>query len=265
MSQTRLADTQASLRFDLPEERELADKQAQLDQVAQSVADAELQLASLRADMEEFRQRYWSSVVPLYARLDALRARWAERLMEAEPEDPKLRVQAEQAWAQAAASEQAAHQAAELEELERMRPPPEVQEQLKALYRQAARLVHPDRARDDADRDKRTDLMARINRAYQAGQAQAIADLLKTAREELSEPVGDDLGSQLVRVIRAISRSHARILQIEAEMNELRQSELGQLQGEIERQEALGLSPIDRLQAQLQAQCQDLEDQLRGL
>ena len=33
-------------------------------------------------------------------------------------------------------------------------------------------------------------------------------------------------------------------LQIEAEMNELRQSRLGQLQGEIERQEALGLSPI---------------------
>ena len=52
MSQTRLADTQASLRFDLPEERELADKQAQLDQVAQSVADAELQRLAreLRAD-----------------------------------------------------------------------------------------------------------------------------------------------------------------------------------------------------------------------
>ena len=71
---------------DLPEERELADKQAQLDQVAQSVADAELQLASLRADMERVPPALLvQRVVPLYARLDALRARWAERLMVPSP------------------------------------------------------------------------------------------------------------------------------------------------------------------------------------
>ena len=68
MSQTRLADTQASLRFDLPEERELADKQAQLEK----------SVSRVRETNSDQAQRTDKTIAELQAQIAALDKRDAD-------------------------------------------------------------------------------------------------------------------------------------------------------------------------------------------
>jgi hypothetical protein len=55
---------------------------------------------------------------------------------------------------------------------------------LKQMYRKLARLYHPDFAADEADRQRRTRLMALINEAYEAGDLQALRILEKGVPED---------------------------------------------------------------------------------
>jgi hypothetical protein len=52
--------------------------------------------------------------------------------------------------------------------------------QIKKLYRQLARRLHPDLAADNADRDYRTEMMTAVNDAYAA---RSLAELLAMARQ----------------------------------------------------------------------------------
>ncbi|MCJ7555432.1 MAG: hypothetical protein MUP90_00775, partial [Gammaproteobacteria bacterium] len=56
-------------------------------------------------------------------------------------------------------------QRAEPEKLLRFKP----SERLRTLYRELAKLVHPDLTTDEGDRARRTPLMVEVNAAYQAG------------------------------------------------------------------------------------------------
>jgi hypothetical protein len=49
---------------------------------------------------------------------------------------------------------------------------------LKALYRQAAARLHPDRARDEAERQYRHQVMSRVNLAYRARDLQQLQTIL---------------------------------------------------------------------------------------
>src|ERR1035438_4594398 len=51
--------------------------------------------------------------------------------------------------------------------------------ELKTLYREVAKRVHPDLATDEADRHKREQLMAEANAAYQRGDADALRRILE--------------------------------------------------------------------------------------
>ena len=46
------------------------------------------------------------------------------------------------------------------------------------MYREAAKRIHPDLATDPADRERRTRFMAEANRAYEAGDAEALQRIL---------------------------------------------------------------------------------------
>ena len=69
--------------------------------------------------------------------------------------------------------------------------PPEpatLKEALKALYRKAAALLHPDRAHDDADRQYRHKAMTQVNLAYRARDIRQIQAILDD--HELSAELG---------------------------------------------------------------------------
>ena len=57
-----------------PEEEECIHKQAELAMLEGKLADAELELATLKSDLQSFEERYRKIVAPCYAEMDQLQA-----------------------------------------------------------------------------------------------------------------------------------------------------------------------------------------------
>lgn len=97
-------------------------------------------------------------------------------------------------------------------------------DRLKHAYREAARLVHPDRAHDESDRRLRDALMAGINAAYTAGDTGAIMDIVSRYRERMEPPAAVGRTETLRRVEQAVRRERERIASLVRTVGELRAS-----------------------------------------
>ena len=210
-----------------PEEEELAQKREELELLQNQLAERELFLANLRAELAAFEGRYLREVGVLYAELDDWNAKIAESVAQQEGTE-EARAAATQARSQAEESHAAAHgEAAEPGEFS---PSPE----LKSLYREAAKLVHPDLATDDADRQRRELLMKEANRAYQEGDADALRRIIEEYESSPESVKGAGVGADLVRVIRQIKQVRVRLAQIELEIASLTDSEIAKLKAKAE-------------------------------
>src|SRR5271166_346983 len=126
-----------------PEEEELAKKREELALLQADLAERELFLTNLRAELAAFEGQYLRQVGTLYAELDEWNARIAERLAEQEGTE-EARSAAAQARTQAEESNSAVH--GEAAAAQEFTPSAE----MKALYREVAKRVHPDLSIDDA-------------------------------------------------------------------------------------------------------------------
>ncbi len=146
------------VRQSTPEEAELARKREELASVRAALAERELELADLRAQLKSFEGRYLRQVGVLYAQLDDWDARIAE--LEARLESSSAaRERAERARTRAADTHEATH--GEASKAPDFIPPAE----LRSLFREVAKSVHPDFARDDDDRERRNRFMAEASEA----------------------------------------------------------------------------------------------------
>lgn len=95
--------------------------------------------------------------------------------------------------------------------------------EIKRLYRQLARRFHPDLARDETERARRTELMAAINNAYAA---RSMAELVSLAAQPdtAGSPESGETEVQLVQILEAeLDRCRQRLLVIEREKRRLAQ------------------------------------------
>ena len=158
----------------LPEEIELEQKRAELAALATDLANQEEELATLRVDLALFERRYLRTVASRYAELDELLARMAETEAAEHPGDSARREQA--TAARSKANETAG--AATAEETEDIRTQFKPSDDLKALFREAAKSMHPDLASDDEDRARRERFMAEANKAYSEGDGARLRAIL---------------------------------------------------------------------------------------
>jgi DnaJ-class molecular chaperone len=105
---------------------------------------------------------------------------------------------------------------------------------LKALFRDVAKRIHPDFARDDAARQRRTQLMAQANEAYSRGDAEALQLILDDYDESSESVPGEGIGAELIRIIRQIHQAKKNIAAIEQELAPLRASEIARLRQDVE-------------------------------
>jgi len=155
-----------------PEEEELAKKREEFALLQSELADRELHLTNLRAELSAFEGRYVRQVGVLYAELDECNAKIAELVAEDERTD-EARSAATQARTQAEESHSAIH--GEAAKAKDFTPSAE----LKSMYREVARRVHPDLATDDADRRNRERFMKEANRAYEQGDVDEMRKILE--------------------------------------------------------------------------------------
>ena len=216
--------------FRSPEEEELGRKQAELESLQTELAESELELATLRSELIAFERRYLEVVGSRYAELDALKAQIAESVARSGPADATAREKAETARTRAQESAEALGDAGREPSAPGFAP----SEELKALYRQAAKELHPDLTTDEEERERRQKAMAELNRAYEECDEERIRQILGQWRSSPDNIRGDDTAAKLVRAIREIAQVHTRLAAIKAEIEELANGELSCLMKQVE-------------------------------
>jgi hypothetical protein len=205
-----------------PEEEELQRKKALLAQLEAQLADRELELAALLADLHHFEQHYLRTVGQRYALLDELKAQLAETQARRNPHNDTASDEARKAREQA---QDSARAVGDQPDESASQPKPARSESLDKLYRQAARLLHPDLTLDPEEKKKRHDLMAEINDAYARGDEERIRAILREWHTAPESVHGDGPGAELVRIIRKIAQVEKRLTIIATELDRAREGE----------------------------------------
>lgn len=244
--------------FRSPEEEELQRKREELECLQSELAESELKLATLRSELLTFERRYLEVVGSRYAELDRLEAQMAECIARRHPTDPSARQKAESARARAQESAEAMGDVGQEPSARAFEP----SEDLKALYRRAAKELHPDLTTDEEERLRRQRAMAELNKAYEACDEQRIKEILAEWRASPAQVRGDDTAAQLVRVIREIAQVRNRIDAIKAEMEELSEAELSCLKQQVEDAAVRGQDLLSEMARQLDSRIEQIRTRL---
>lgn len=209
---------------------------AELRRLEADLIERELELSSTQAELRAFELRYMRTVGAKLAELDRLYAEIAHRRAAHGPTESVLEAEAKEAERQARASEEAVGAAAESPDpAQRFEP----SDSLRALYRRAAKLMHPDLAADDIDRVNRVRFMQRANAAYQAGDEDTLERLITEWSDGLRTPVTH--GKPTLATVEAdLERCRTRIAAIDAELRELRLSPMWRLKERVAAAQADG-------------------------
>ncbi len=241
-----------------PEEEEVLRKREELAAVRATLAERELELVDLRSQLAAFEGRYLRQVGTLYAELDEWKARISELEAQLHP-SAATTAQADEARERARQTFEEAHGAASAANDFTASP------ELKRMYREAAKRIHPDLATDPADRERRTRFMAEANRAYKAGDAESLKRILDEYEDGAEAVTGEGIGAELIRIIRQISLAKARLSAIDQELTTLRHSEIASLKKQAEEMLQEGRDLLAELAAAVREQidrakknCEDL-------
>ena len=248
-------------RVKTPEEQELQSKRAELSALEQQLVERELDLSTLEQTLAAFQADYLRIVGSRYATLDDLRARIAEARAAGRPNDEAALEAARRARVSAAATAREAIGHAEVKPATAFNPPASV----KALYRSAARRVHPDLASTDEERMRRHTWMSRLNDAYKHQDEGALQAILADWEASPESVQGEGVAGDLVRVIRQIARARRRLDRIAEMMKALEAGELFPLYTRHRARLDDGANLLEEMAADLDARVADARRELAAM
>ncbi len=184
------------------------------------------ELTTLQTELLELQNRYLAEIGPLYAELAELEASVA---------DVEIRL-----------GFRPAESAEPVDTDEDAEPPagcgqrssPSVD--LKRIFRDVAKAVHPDRAMDDAARFRRHSLMAEANRAYAEQDEDRLRLILRAWEQSPEAVVGDTPEAAEARLARRAVELEMRLADLERECAAVRGSAIARLQRRIAETRAQG-------------------------
>lgn len=246
-----------------PEEAELTFKEELLKKKKDSLTELELTLSTLNGDLRSFEIEYYTKVGTKYASIDNLQATLDKILLSKTPASKifQKKAQESQAKADKSYSNQEEFSNKQKDNPKKFEPTPE----LKSLYRELAKLLHPDLVLDIDEKAKRHKLMQEINEAYQTNDIEKLIQIYEKEKNNPDNIKGEDIGSSLVRVIRKISQIESRISQIENELKETCKSDLYKLFTTIQNEKLKGIDLLDQMRKDLDSQIQFIQDQIKNL
>jgi hypothetical protein len=230
-----------------PEDEELAKKRVELARLESELTDRELYVATLRAELALFESQYLKIVGARYAELDEVKSLIAEQIARQRPDSTEFKDAAQKARRQADESRSAAEAHAS-ENQARGLPSKE----LKNLYREVAKRVHPDLSSDPEDRRIRQRLMAEANRAYEIGDLARLGRILEEYESCPEAVQGEGVGAELVRIIRKITQVKRRLSEIELEVEQLGSSDLAKLKAKADEYGSRGRDLLAEMAQQVQ-------------
>jgi hypothetical protein len=192
-----------------------ADRDREAGRLRDRLAEIEAEYAALEAELAVFHADYTRVVLTVLAQLHETEARLLELVAERSHAPGDARA-AEAARAQSYRTTTAVRAVPSP-------PPPVPSGDIKRLFREAAKRMHPDLAPDDAARGHAEAFMKRLNAAYRAGDADAIGDLVRQwDSSPLAAASADNAERRLATLEAAVARAERRL-------DEARRSELAEL------------------------------------
>jgi hypothetical protein len=225
-----------------PETQELMRKLSELALLQSTLAQREVDRATFEIQLRVFQSSYFRLIGTRYAELDEIKAMIAEAEFAAQPDNAHLGEKAAQARSCARASQEAISRSEEEHE-SRFDPP----EELRKLFREVAKTVHPDLADSESEKGLRQRLMTQANLAYAHGDAAGLETILSEWQSSPDAVKGEGTGAELVRAIRMMARARARLRAIAAEMASLSSSRLYELKVRVEEHETRGRDILKKM------------------
>lgn len=180
---------------------ELVATTADADRLRDELAAIEEEQATLEAELAAFNADYLREVVTVLAELHDIEARIAALVA-------KRSGTAEDKAAASSARARARETTAAVKAIPPA-PEPLPTGDLKKLFREAAKRMHPDLAPDDETRQHAEAFMKRLNQAFAARDEEAIVDLVR--QWELARPVARDDPRRVSALTTAVDRARARL------------------------------------------------------
>jgi DnaJ-domain-containing protein 1 len=213
-----------------PEEQELQKKRAELAEIETRLAERELELATFQAELHVFERQYLQVVGMRQQELQRIEAQieaYIAYFVSTHPFQPSS--------------------------------------ELKQIYRQLAKAIHPDLATEPEARAKRELLMAEANQAYECGDIERLKVLLFDWSNDPQSVQGEDLSAELLRTIRQIVQSELRLANIEQNIQSLEKSDLFQLQVKAKRGKQMGRDLLMEMARELDKQIHRAQYRLNEL
>ena len=217
---------------------ELQATRAQVAQLEARVSARETELETCSRDLLALQTRYLDDVGALYARLSEVEDQVAEieiRLGLRQPvvidDDDEL-------------SDEGNDEERSDEGKDGLLSPcasrPDASGDLKRIFRDIAKAIHPDRAVDGAARYRRHSLMAEANRAYAERDEDRLRLILRAWERSPDSIPDSDPDADRRRLQRRTTELDERLIAIEAEFADLRRSAIWRLKGKIDTARAQG-------------------------
>lgn len=231
------------MNISAPEELELEKKRKMLSRLKNRLVVREETITETHAELEQFEAQYTMEVGRLYAELDEIEAEIAEEEVKLNPDDEEIKRRADEARKRAEESAEAADEENWQACTQKWNPNAEA----KKAYHNLAKMIHPDLAIDEQEREKRNGLMANLNDAYTEGNQSKLNKLVEEYRDSPDLVKGDSIGDELVRVIRQISQVTRRLKEIRAEQLEIELSELYILRAKVRAEQLEGRNLLKQM------------------
>jgi hypothetical protein len=217
-------DVTTLVRPERPNDHDLDGLRARLAELEAILAERSTDAARTQADLAAFRIRYRAEVGLLHDELDRLELALAEaelgeiskRVAEAGgPEPPPAAI------------------------------PPEPQprftsDAVRKLFRDVAKTIHPDLARDEATRDRRHSLMIKANRAYAMGDEEELRAILQAWDRSPEAVQGDDAEAMRLRLVRRIAQIEEQLEGLAGALADVKASALWKLKVMVDDEAAKG-------------------------
>jgi hypothetical protein len=111
---------------------------------------------------------------------------------------------------------------------------------IRRLFRDVARTIHPDLADDDAERERRHQLMIEANRAYALGDEERLRRVLQMWENSPEAVAGTDLDAARVRLLRRVAQLEEQLTMLASDLADVKASSLWHLKAMVDSEAAKG-------------------------
>ncbi len=140
-----------------------------------------------------------------------------------------------------------------------------VSAEAKRLFRLLARLIHPDLAREEAERERRTNLMVAANNAYEQGDIETLRRLIDDWDASPDSVVGSNPAAELERAIRQSARLRARLDAVDQRFSVLEASAMGWLRRRVDKATGEGWDLLAHMVKELDRQISEARLELERI